>query len=199
VSENILVFLTDFKRAADRIVRKYPRFSDINRARSLTGAGRLDEIDLLSGPPKRPRKPLYPIISDGTVGRFRNAASSLVLRQIDDAFRAAGIPLGNSGASQFQGQRRTRFMDYIVSADKENPAQVSRLLITLAHMMTELGQQYRDSRTGELRERVRNLVRPRRHKCGRRSREYRYRPLRDSVSRSSPWHCRPGVRPQSRS
>jgi hypothetical protein len=109
----------------------------------------LDEIDLLSGPPKRPRKPLYPIISDGTVGRFRNAASSLVLRQIDDAFRAAGIPLGNSGASQFQGQRRTRFMDYIVSADQENPAQVSRLLITLAHMMTELGQQYRDSSAPE--------------------------------------------------
>jgi hypothetical protein len=62
----------------------------------------------------------------------------------DDAFGGAGIPLGNSGASQFQGQRRTRFMDYMASVDQTKPEEVSRLLIALAHTMMELGQQYRD-------------------------------------------------------
>jgi hypothetical protein len=101
-------------------VRKHTRFSDSFQEggkpnHSPIGPATSDEIDLLFDPPKRPRKPLHPTISDGTVVQFRNAASSLVLRQIDDAFGAAGILLGNSGASQFQGQRRTRFMDYMIS------------------------------------------------------------------------------------
>jgi hypothetical protein len=45
----------------------------------------------------KPKKALYPTISDGTIVQFRNAASSLVLREIHDAFGAAGIPLGSAG------------------------------------------------------------------------------------------------------
>lgn len=91
----------------------------------------------------KPKKALYPIISDGTIVQFRNAASSLVLRDIDDAFAAAGIPLGSTGNAQFQGQRRTRFMDYVASVDQTEPGGVSQLLVALAHITTTLSQQYR--------------------------------------------------------
>lgn len=92
---------------------------------------------------KRPKGPLHPTVSEGTIVQFRNAASSLVLREIDDAFGAAGIPLGKAENAQFQGQRRTRFMAYIASVDQTKAEDVSRLLEALAHMMTTLGQQYR--------------------------------------------------------
>jgi hypothetical protein len=104
---------------------------------------RLDDPGLLFDLPRKPKEPLHPIVSDGTVVQFRNAASSLVLREIDDAFGAAGIPLGSTGDSQFQGQRRTRFMGYMASVDQTKPDDVSRLLVALAHMMTTLSQQYR--------------------------------------------------------
>jgi hypothetical protein len=108
----------------------------------------LDNPDLLFDLPRKPKKPLHPIVSDGTVVQFRNAASSLTLREIDDAFGAAGIPLGsNPGDSLFQGQRRTRFMDYVASVDQTKPDDVSRLLVALAHMMTAIGQQYRAPNT----------------------------------------------------
>jgi hypothetical protein len=105
----------------------------------------MDEPELLFGQlGAKPKKPLHPTIGNGTIVQFRNSASSLVLRQIDDAFGAAGIPLGDSGATQFQGERRTRFMNYMASVDQTKPEQVARLLDALAHMMTALGQQYRD-------------------------------------------------------
>ncbi len=104
----------------------------------------MDDLDSLFGHlTNKPKKPLHPTISDGTIVQFRNVASSLVLREIDDAFGAAGIPLGKAENAQFQGQRRTRFMDYIASVDQTNAANVSLLLVALAHIMTTLGQQYR--------------------------------------------------------
>lgn len=104
----------------------------------------MDDLDALFGHlTNKPKKPLHPTISDGTIVQFRNFASSLVLREIDDAFGAAGIPLGKAENAQFQGQRRTRFMDYMASVDQTNAANVSRLLVALAHIMTALGQQYR--------------------------------------------------------
>jgi len=105
---------------------------------------KLDDLDWLFGQvTKRPKKPLHPTVSDGTIVQFRNAASSLVLREIDDAFGTAGIPLGKADNAQFQDQRRTRFMDYMASVDQTNAANVSRLLVALAQLMTMLGQQYR--------------------------------------------------------
>ncbi len=104
----------------------------------------MDELDLLFNDDNRkPRRPSHPTVSDGTIVQFRNVASSLVLREIDDAFCAAGIPLGNVEESQFQGQRRTRFMGYMASVDQTKPEDVLRLLVALAHMMTALSQQYR--------------------------------------------------------
>lgn len=108
------------------------------------GDGILENADLLfEHLTSKPKKALHPTISDGTIVQFRNAASSLVLREIDDAFAAARIPLGSAGNAQFQGQRRTRFMDYVASVDQTRPENVSRLLVALAHMMTTLSQQYR--------------------------------------------------------
>ncbi len=103
----------------------------------------MDDLDLLFSDPKRAKRPLHPTVSDGTIVQFRNVASNLVLREIDDAFGAAGIPLGSEEPSQFQGQRRTRFMGYLASVDQTNGDDVSRLLIALAHIMTTLSQQYR--------------------------------------------------------
>lgn len=103
----------------------------------------MDDPDLLFDLLRKSQKPLHPIVTDGTVVQFRNAASSLVLREIDDAFGAAGIPLGSTEDSQFQGQRRTRFASYMASVDQTKPDDVSRLLVALAHMMTTLSQQYR--------------------------------------------------------
>ena len=104
----------------------------------------MDELDLrFNEIDRRPRLPPHPIVSDGTIVQFRNVASSLVLREIDDAFGAAGIPLGTVEDSRFQGQRRTRFMGYMASVDQTKPEGVSGLLVALAHMMTALSQQYR--------------------------------------------------------
>ena len=133
------------------VVRKASRFSDIpglgqigDEERAGAGGRILENADLLyEHLASKPKKALHPTISDGTIVQFRNAASSLVLREIDDAFGAAGIPLGSSGNAQFQGQRRTRFMDYVASVDQTAPENVSRLLVALAHMMTTLSQQYR--------------------------------------------------------
>ena len=106
----------------------------------------MDDLDLLlDRATNRPKKPIHPTVSDGTIVQFRNAAASLVLREIDDAFGVAGIPLGNEGSSQFQGQRRTRLMGYITSIDQTNFDHVSRLLAALAHLMTSLSQQYRSA------------------------------------------------------
>lgn len=103
----------------------------------------MDDLDALFGHlTNKQKKPLHPTISDGTIVQFRNVASSLVLREIDDAFGTAGIPLGKVENTQFQGQRRTRFMDYMASVDQTNAENVSRLLVALAHIMTTLGQQY---------------------------------------------------------
>ena len=108
----------------------------------------MDELDLhLSEIDERPRRPSHPIVSDGTIVQFRNAASSLSLREIDDAFGAAGIPLGSVEDSRFQGQRRTRFMGYMASVDQTKREDVSRLLVALAHIMAALSQQYRGSDT----------------------------------------------------
>lgn len=104
----------------------------------------MDELDLsLSEVYRTPRRPSHPTVSDGTIVQFRNAASSLSLREIDDAFGASGIPLGSVEESRFQGQRRTRFMGYLASVDQTKPEAVSRLLVALAHMMTALSHQYR--------------------------------------------------------
>jgi hypothetical protein len=104
----------------------------------------MDELDLhFNEIDRRSRLPSHPIVRDGTIVQFRNVASSLVLREIDDAFGAAGIPLGTVEDSRFQGQRRTRFMGYMASVDQTKPEGVSGLLVALAHMMTALSQQYR--------------------------------------------------------
>lgn len=104
----------------------------------------MDEVDmLLDEVNRRPKRPLQPIVSDGTIVQFRNAAASLTLREIDDAFGAAGIPLESVEDSRFQGQRRTRFMGYMAAVDQTKPEGVSSLLVALAHMMTALSQQYR--------------------------------------------------------
>ncbi|MDQ2839978.1 MAG: abortive infection family protein [Acidobacteriota bacterium] len=106
----------------------------------------MDDLDqLFEHLTNKPKRPTHPMISDGTIVQFRNAVSSLVLREIDDAFGAAGIPLGKAESAQFQGQRRTRFMDYMASVDQTNAENVSRLLLALAHIMTTLSQQYRPS------------------------------------------------------
>lgn len=66
----------------------------------------MDELDLsLSGVDQITEPPSHPIVSNGTIVQFRNAASKLSLREIDDAFGAEEIPLGSVEDSRFQGPR----------------------------------------------------------------------------------------------
>jgi len=85
-----------------------------------------------------------PLMSSGTIVQFRNAAAGLVLRDIDDAFSAAGIPMGAEEPERFQGQRRTRFMAYVTRLDTSDGEDVSKLLVAFAHLMTTIQTQHRD-------------------------------------------------------
>jgi hypothetical protein len=61
-----------------------------------------------------------------TLEKFEDASASIVLRQIDQAFRGAEIRLGDDPGGP-EGDRRTQFRRYVASVNQRDPQQLERL------------------------------------------------------------------------
>jgi hypothetical protein len=66
------------------------------------------------------------IFSRRTLEKFEDASASIVLRQIDHAFRGAEIRLGDDPGGP-EGDRRTQFRRYVASVNQQDPQQLERL------------------------------------------------------------------------
>lgn|GEM_PF-2548003 len=66
------------------------------------------------------------IFSRRTLEKFEDASASIVLRQIDQAFRGAEIRLGDDSGGP-EGDRRTQFRRYVASVNQRDPEQLERL------------------------------------------------------------------------
>lgn len=79
---------------------------------------------------------------------FREFCIGLVLRQIDDIFQMAGIPLGNISSNRnISGERRTRVEEYYASIDWTNEQDCEKFLTTVGLVLSQsyISKESRDS------------------------------------------------------
>jgi hypothetical protein len=72
-----------------------------------------------------------------TLGVFEDASASIPLRQLDRAFQAAAIRLGQDPGGS-DGARRVQFRRYVASVDQDDPQQLDRLGDVLGALIEEV-------------------------------------------------------------
>lgn len=83
------------------------------------------------------------VFSRQTLRVFEDASASIPLRQIDRAFDAADIRLGQDPGGP-DGTRRAQFRRYVVSVDQHNPQRLARLGEALGALIEEVAASKQD-------------------------------------------------------
>jgi hypothetical protein len=83
------------------------------------------------------------VFSRRTLGVFEDASASIPLRQLDRAFDAAAIRLGQDPGGS-DGARRVQFRRYVASVDQDDPQQLDRLGDVLGALIEEVATSKKD-------------------------------------------------------
>jgi hypothetical protein len=83
------------------------------------------------------------VFSRRTLGVFEDASASIPLRQLDRAFDAVAIRLGQDPGGS-DGARRVQFRRYIASVDQHDPQQLDRLGDVLGALIEEVATSKKD-------------------------------------------------------